>query len=506
MKIINNIVDLRKISKKIKKNKKKIVLCHGVFDLLHIGHILHFEEAKKKGDVLIVSITGDKFVNKGPNRPMFTDLHRAKFISNLSIVDFVFINHEVTSENVIDKVKPNFYFKGPDYKKNNQDLTGQILKEKKILRKNKGKIIYSKGQTFSSSKIINDNLSMVFNEQQSNFLRKIRQKYSYSKVQRAFHGLEKLKVLIIGETIIDRYVFCETIGKSGKEPMLVLNENSVKDFLGGAAAICNQVQEFTKNVSFFSMLGEKKEFLNFIKKKLSKVSINFLFKKNSPTILKKRYVDEASNSKTLGVYSLNDRLLDKNSEKKILKQLSGKLKKYDLVIVSDYGHGFITKKIATLISKQSKYLFINSQVNANNSGHHSLEKYKNANCVLINESEMRHELRDRQSNVKKLVISLSKKLRAKSIIVTRGNEGSIFYNNKKKNFVTCPAFASNISDKVGAGDAMLSVFSIFFHKSQNSEVPLFFGSLAAANSLTDFGNDRTTKLINLQKIIQHLYK
>ena len=216
-------------------------MCHGVFDLLHIGHILHFEEAKKKGDVLIVSITGDKFVNKGPNRPMFTDLHRAKFISNLSIVDFVFINHEVTSENVIDKVKPNFYFKGPDYKKNNQDLTGQILKEKKILRKNKGKIIYSKGQTFSSSKIINDNLSMVFNEQQSNFLRKIRQKYSYSKVQRAFHGLEKLKVLIIGETIIDRYVFCETIGKSGKEPMLVLNENSVKDFLGGAAAICNQV-------------------------------------------------------------------------------------------------------------------------------------------------------------------------------------------------------------------------------------------------------------------------
>ena len=69
----------------------------------------------------------------------------------------------------------------------------------------------------------------------------------------------------------------------------------------------------------------------------------------------------------------------------------------------------------------------------NNSGHHSLEKYKNANCVLINESEMRHELRDRQSNVKKLVISLSKKLRAKfPIIVTRGNEGSIFIIIKRK--------------------------------------------------------------------------
>ena len=117
MKIINNIADLRKISEKIKKNKKKIVLCHGVFDILHIGHVLHFEQAKKMGDVLIVSITGDKFVNKGPNRPMFSDLLRAKFISNLSIVDHVFINQEITSENIIHTIKPSLYVKGPDYKR-----------------------------------------------------------------------------------------------------------------------------------------------------------------------------------------------------------------------------------------------------------------------------------------------------------------------------------------------------------------------------------------------------
>ena len=161
---------------------------------------------------------------------------------------------------------------------------------------------------------------------------------------------------------------------------------------------------------------------------------------------------------------------------------------------------------AKLISSKSKFLFINSQINSNNSGQHTLEKFKNANCVLINETEMRHELRDRVSSTKNLITSLSKKLKSKSIIVTRGNEGAVFYESRKKTFITCPAFATNISDKVGAGDAMLSVFSIFLFFLKNPEVPLFFGSLAAANSLKDFGNDRTINPKNLYKFLEHLYK
>ena len=93
---------------------------------------------------------------------------------------------------------------------------------------------------------------------------------------------------------------------------------------------------------------------------------------------------------------------------------------------------------------------------------------------------MRHELRDRVSSTKNLISSLSKKLKSKSIIVTRGNEGSVFLESRKKTFITCPAFATNISDKVGAGDAMLSVFSIFIFLKKTLRYP-FFGSLAAAN-------------------------
>ena len=131
-----------KIAKRKFKNKK-IVLCHGVFDLLHTGHLDYFKSAKKFGDVLLVSITSDKFVNKGPGRPYFKEQERLKMISSLEIVDYVYLNNFLTAENAIKIFKPSFYVKGSDYKNNNQDITKNIYKENNLVKKLKGKIVYT---------------------------------------------------------------------------------------------------------------------------------------------------------------------------------------------------------------------------------------------------------------------------------------------------------------------------------------------------------------------------
>ena len=131
-------LNINKLSKKVeelKRKKKKIVLCHGVFDLLHLGHILHFEKAKSLGDVLIVSLTSDKFVNKGPGRPAFKESNRVHSISAIGIVDFVPINNDYTAIDLIKKIKPNIYCKGPDYKENLKDITGEITNEIKSVKK-----------------------------------------------------------------------------------------------------------------------------------------------------------------------------------------------------------------------------------------------------------------------------------------------------------------------------------------------------------------------------------
>ena len=79
---IKSLINLQQIVKS-KRNLEKIVLCHGVFDLLHFGHLEHFKEAKQKGDILIVSITPDRFVNKGPGRPAFNENLRALSLSEI---------------------------------------------------------------------------------------------------------------------------------------------------------------------------------------------------------------------------------------------------------------------------------------------------------------------------------------------------------------------------------------------------------------------------------------
>ena len=132
------------------------------------------------------------------------------------------------------------------------------------------------------------------------------------------------------------------------------------------------------------MIGEKKEYLIDINKNLPKnIKTKFIYKENSPTIVKKRYVDSISQSKVIGIYNINDEILNKKDEIIFNKLLKKEIKKHDLIIVSDYGHGLISKKSANLICKKSKFLALNAQVNASNIGYHTIRNYKVFFCLYF---------------------------------------------------------------------------------------------------------------------------
>ena len=90
--------------KKQKKKGKIIALSHGVFDLLHPGHIFHFEQAKTKSDILVASITADKYVLKGPGKPFFNEQLRAHSLASLEMIDFVIITNEKSAVSTIKKL------------------------------------------------------------------------------------------------------------------------------------------------------------------------------------------------------------------------------------------------------------------------------------------------------------------------------------------------------------------------------------------------------------------
>ncbi len=109
---------MKEIAKRIDEVKakgKKVVQCHGVFDIVHLGHLRHFNMAKKEGDMLLVTLTADKFVKRGPGRPIFNEQLRAEYLASLSMVDFVGIINADTATEAIKVLKPSFYAKGQDY-------------------------------------------------------------------------------------------------------------------------------------------------------------------------------------------------------------------------------------------------------------------------------------------------------------------------------------------------------------------------------------------------------
>ena len=160
---IKNLEELQKITAELKTVGKKVVHCHGVFDLLHIGHIKHFEEARSFGDVLIVTVTPDEYVNKGPNRPAFPISLRLEVLAALEAVDFVAANQWPIAVETIKALQPAVYCKGPDYKNHADDVTGKIDDEETAVESVGGKIRYTKDIIFSSSSLLNK-FGNVYNE------------------------------------------------------------------------------------------------------------------------------------------------------------------------------------------------------------------------------------------------------------------------------------------------------------------------------------------------------
>ena len=490
-------------SKKIKK--KRTVLCHGVFDLVHPGHINYLKKAKKLGDYLIISVTSDKFVNKGPGRPAFSTEQRMSFLSELKFVDKVYESNDITSVKLIELIKPDFYCKGIDYPLSKIKKDKNLKSEVNAVKKNGGKFVVIPERKFSSSQIINDNGLQNLDNECKNHLKYIKKEISFQNINQEIEKLKKLKVLVLGEMIIDNYIFIDPVGKSGKEPILIYKKKNENKFLGGSGYISNLISSFVKNIDLVTFIGEKNNEINFIKKNLSKkVNLSYQIKKNSPTIVKTRYLDFYKKNKIMGIYKINDELIKKEEEKKILIKVKKLLKNCDVIIVADYGHGMFSNAVRKELEKYKKKMFLNTQINSFNRNFHTLFNYKNTNALIMNESELRYELKDQNSDLKVLLKKLKKKIKFNHLIVTQGRFGSTHFTNNKQYF--CPAFSNNALDTTGAGDTFFAYASICLAAKIDYRVANLIASIAAGYSVSNISNKIYFKLPLLHKYLSHLFQ
>lgn len=502
---IKTLEELTRIVATYQTKNKKVVQCHGVFDLLHIGHIRHFEQAKKFGDILIVTVTPDKYVNKGPHRPAFAEGLRAEAIAALDSVDFVAINKWPTAVETIKLLKPNIYAKGIDYKDAHKDHTGKIIDEEAAIKSVGGEIAFTNDITFSSSRLINKYLP-TFPREIIDYLATFSDKYSSDDVIQYLKNIQSLKVLVVGETIIDEYQFCESMGKAGKEPVLVLRYDSTERFAGGVLAVANHLASFCDNVGLLTMIGEGASQVRFIRQSVKdNVDIMFLHKANSPTIIKRRFLENYLLQKLFEVCEINDEELSKRQSQDLCAMLEEIIPKYDVVIVVDYGHGMLTRDAIELLCSEARFLAVNVQINAANKGLSTISKYPRADYVCLTEPEIRLDCKNRQGELRDMVSNVSQKMGCKAVVVTQGKNGSLCYS-EKEGFVEVPAFAQQIVDRVGAGDAVLSLTSLCVAQQTPVAVVGFIGNVVGAQAVAILGHRTSIERGSLFKHIESLLK
>ncbi len=304
----------------------------------------------------------------------------------------------------------------------------------------------------------------------------------------ALERFSQLRVAVVGEAIIDEYVYCDAMGKSGKEPILVSRFVSSESHGGGTLAVANHLSEFCHTVEIVSALGSEEPREEFVRSSLrANVAPHFIRKSGSPTIVKRRYLDAYSLAKMMGVYHLNPAPLARPDEEAFAALLDDVLPRCDLVIVADYGHGLITPALVQRLCGRSRFLSINTQMNAANQGYHTLSKYRRADFVCLHEGELRMDARDTQSELGDLIRMAAVRMGTRAFCVTRGKKGTIYYRQGEE-ILQCPSLAREVVERVGAGDAVLALTSLGAACDLPADLVGTLGNLAGAQQVAVIGN------------------
>ena len=491
----NKIYNLENLIQEIKKNNpdKSIGLCHGVFDVIHSGHIDHFQEASKLVDILVVSATTDKYVNKGPNRPINTIGDRIKTLAGIEYIDYVIESEFPSAIEIIKILKPNYYFKGKDYGVNSHknDIAGNLDEEKRVVVNLGGQLYFTIAELKSSSSIINSLNKMT--DSQLAVVNHVKKFMLENSIQVIIDKIKLKKIAIIGEIIQDEYIFTESLGKSGKHPLVAERELHRKEFLGGIAPLVDTFNTFINkdNIKVISLQNSQ----------ISEKNIeNILIDINYTNIRKTRYINYKTNTFMFEKYQMNDEYVSKENENALLNLLDSASKNSDLLVVLDFGHGLITPDMRTYITNNFDNLALNVQRNAGNKGFSNVGKYKSASLIVMNGEEVELELKQKGVNLENAAKIIHGKMNAKIVAITDGSAGLVITNGDQ--VARVPSFHDGkVVDRTGAGDALFAILSLFSLVIDDLIVLGYLGNLAGAISLKWFANEKSITVDDIRQSV-----
>ena len=446
---------------------KTIVLCHGAFDLVHMGHVIHFEEAASLGDVLVVTLTADKFITKKRSVSFPEDI-RMRQVAALEIVDYVALVNEPSAVAAIEALQPDIYVKGSEYANLILDKSANIFREKGLVEGYGGRIHFTTGETFSSTKLSHFLQASPEASQGNPLLRNERVVFrdvsslgfKLEEVKSFVARASTLRVCLLGESIIDEWVDITVTNLSHKSRCVAGQETARIRQIGGTGIIALHLADFVKHVDCFTNgeLGALPSNVN-----VTQLAGN--------TLVKTRFVDRDSGSPLFEA-----KVLD-------LPDVSRKLPdfdEYDLVLVADFGHGLldaqaINQKIA---AKRRCFVAAMAQVNSSNYGYNLPVKYVGADYYSLNRTEAELSLHEKDLPFEELLDRMGRALKCQSLSVTDGSQGAIV--RLGHDVFSLPTLATSVVDTIGCGDAYFALSSLAACLRLPARLVALTGSIGAA--------------------------
>jgi cytidyltransferase-like protein len=466
--------------------ERKVIMCHGVFDVVHPGHVRHLLYAKSKADILVCSLTADRHIAKGANRPHIPQEIRAANLAAFEMVDYVVVDVNDKPLANLAIIQPDYFAKGFEY--NAAGMPPKTAEEAAVVESYGGEMIFTPGDVvYSSSSLINLAPPSVQYEK----LQLVMERYGFGfkDLHETVNGMAGHKVHVVGDTIVDSYTQCAMIGGQTKTPtMSVLFERKL-DFTGGAAIVAKHLRAAGGDVTFTTVLG-KDDFRDFVTADLAAagVSTNAIIDSTRPTVNKNAIV--VGGYRLLKVDTLDNRSISDN----ILTEMTSAVASIptEAVVYSDFRHGIFNRRtIPEFISAlpPNVYKVADSQV-ASRWG--NITDFFGFDLITPNEREARFALGDQESGVRPLASSLYDKAACKLLMLKLGERGMLVCRSNDHesldSFYVIDSFVDHLVDPVGAGDALLAYSTLAILVNGNDAIASVLGAFAAACECEVDGN------------------
>lgn len=465
---------------------KKVIMCHGTFDLVHPGHVRHLLYAKSMGNVLIASLTADEHILKANFRPFVPQELRAFNLAALECVDYVVIDTQATPLTNLGVIKPDYFAKGYEY--NKEGLHPKTAEEKRIIESYGGEIIFTPGDiVYSSSHIIETGPPEISTEKLMLLLEA--QGIGFGDLRKGLDKLKGLKVHVVGDTIIDSLTQCTMIGGMTKTPTMSVRFEEQQDFVGGAGIVAKHLKAAGAEVTFSTVLGED-ALAEFTLNDLAKAGVHCVpvLDRTRPTTNKNAIV--AGGYRLLKV----DKVDNRSISDRILGHLAEQVRDTpaDIVMFSDFRHGIYNRDTIpplTAAIPKNAFRVADSQV-ASRWG--NILEFHGFDLITPNEREARFALGDQDSVIRPLGLKLYRAAGCKVLMLKLGERGMMTFvsetDNDVRAFFTLDSFAGQVVDAVGSGDALAAYAALAMHATGSAVIASVLGSISAAVECEFDGN------------------